>query len=43
MKKLLNAPVPRLQDAGHSARPTRATPSTSSVLEEKCMICESSD
>ena len=40
MKKLLNAQVPRMQDAGRSARPTRATPSTSRVLEEKCIFCE---
>ena len=29
-----------MQDAGRSARPTRATPSTSRVLEEKCIFCE---
>ena len=40
MKKLLNAQVPRVQDAGRSARPTRATPSTSRVLEEKCIFCK---
>ena len=40
MKKLLNAQVPRMQDAGRSARPIRATPSTSRVLEEKCIFCE---
>ena len=29
-----------MQDAGRSARPTRATPITSRVLEEKCIFCE---
>ena len=40
MKKLLDAYVPKLQPAGSSARPPRVTPSTSRVLEEKCIFCD---
>jgi len=40
MKKLLDAYIPKLQAAGSSARPPRVTPSTSKVLEEKCIFCD---
>ena len=40
LKKLLDAYVPKLQAAGSSTRPPRVTPSTSRVLEEKCIFCD---
>lgn len=40
MKKLLDAQVPKVQAEGSSARAARATPTSSRVLEEKCIFCD---
>ena len=40
MKKLLAALDPKLQLSVSSTRSTRATPSTSTVLEAKCIFCD---
>jgi len=40
MKKLLDAQVPKVQAEGGSARAAQATPTSSRVLEEKCIFCD---